>query len=278
MTQDDIFSIEMHLLLEGVRQVHGHDFTGYADASLRRRISKWLGDSGFASLSEAQARVLREPEMLDSLLRGITVNVSEMFRDPSFFKAFREQVVPYLRTWPFVKIWLAGCSSGEEAYSLAILLEEEGLSERCRIYVTDLNSLVLDTASKGIYHLRDMQRYTRNYLAAGGKTSFADYYTARYDHAIMVPRLAERMVFAAHSLATDASFGEMQVIFCRNVLIYFKQCLKDRALGVFDNSIAPGGFLCLGLKESIEGRNIESGYEEIVPRMRIYRKRYENQK
>jgi chemotaxis protein methyltransferase CheR len=274
MSFDELFDIEMRLLLEGVRQVHGHDFTEYAEASLKRRVSKWFAESRFKTLSEAQSCVLREPEMLDSLLRGITVNVSEMFRDPSFFKAFREQVVPHLRTWPYVKIWLAGCATGEEAYSLAILLEEEGLADRSRIYATDLNNVVLETARKGIYPLRDMQRYTRNYQAAGGKAAFSDYYTARYDHAMMMPRLSERMVFASHNLATDAAFGEMQAVFCRNVLIYFRPSLKERVLSLFDSCISPGGFLCLGLKEGIEAREIGRRYEEIAARMRIYRKRY----
>jgi chemotaxis protein methyltransferase CheR len=274
VTSEEIFDIEMKLLLEGVRQVHGHDFTEYAEASLKRRISKWFNDSPFETLSEAQSRVLREPDMLDSLLRGITVNVSEMFRDPSFFKAFREQVVPHLRTWPYVKIWIAGCATGEEAYSLAILLEEEGLADRCRIYATDLNNAVLETARKGIYPLRDMQRHTRNYQASGGKSAFSDYYTARYDHAMMMPRLSESMVFASHNLATDATFGEMQVVFCRNVLIYFRPSLKERVLNLFDSCISPGGFLSLGVKEGLEGREVCKGYEELDAHMRIYRKRY----
>lgn len=271
---EELFDIEMRLLLEGIRQVHGHDFTGYAESSLKRRIAAWLAESPFETLSEAQSRILREPETFDWLLRGITINVSEMFRDPVFFKGFRDNVVPHLRTWPFIKIWLAGCASGEEAYSLAILLEEEGLAERCRIYATDLNNAVLEKARKGIYHLQDMQRYTRNYQASGGKGAFSDYYTARYEHAMMTPRLAERIVFSTHNLATDAAFGEMQVIFCRNVLIYFKPPLKERVLKLFDSCIPGGGFLCLGLKEGIEERSIARSYEELVHRMRIYRKRY----
>ncbi len=270
-----MFDIEMRLLLDGVRLVYGHDFTEYAEASIRRRVTQWLSSSKFATLSEAQAQVLRDPEVFDSLLRGITVNVSEMFRDPHFFKVFRQQVIPYLKTWPFVKIWLAGCATGEEAYSLAILLEEEGLAERCRIYATDLNGAVLETARKGIYHLRDMQRYTRNYLASGGRASFSDYYSALYDHAIMASRLAERMVFAAHSLATDAGFGEMHVVFCRNVLIYFKPSLKERVLRLFNGCILSGGFLCLGVKETIDGRDVACQYDELAPNIRIYRKRYE---
>jgi chemotaxis protein methyltransferase CheR len=274
MNTEELFDIEMRLLLQGVNQVYGYDFTDYSEASIKRRIVQWLASSKFSNLSDAQSVVLRDRQAFDSLLRGITVNVSEMFRDPAFFRALREQVVPHLKTYPFVKIWHAGCASGEEAYSLAILLEEEGLKGRFRMYATDINNEVLRSAQEGIYALKDMQRYTKNYQSAGGKGSFSDYYTARYDHALMLPSLREQIVFASHNLAVDADFGEMHLILCRNVLIYFKPTLKERVLRLFDTCLLSGGFLCLGLKETLEGRRIAAGYREIAPRMRIYRKSY----
>lgn len=274
MDAENLFDIEMRLLLSGVLQVYGHDFTDYAEASLKRRMAQWLAGSGYATLSDAQAAILRDRAAFDDLLRGITVNVSEMFRDPAFFKAVREQVIPHLKTYPFVKIWHAGCACGEEAYSMAILLHEEGMAGRFRMYATDINGAVLQQAQDGIFPLKEMQRYTRNYQAAGGTGSFADYYTARYDHAIMMPGLKEQIVFAAHNLAVDSDFGEMHLILCRNVLIYFRPNLKERVQQLFDTCLLPGGFLCLGLKESLEGRKIATRYSEVVPRMRIYRKRY----
>lgn len=275
MTPEEVFDIEVKLLMEGVYQVYGYDFREYAESSLRRRLTQWLSGSGFATLSLAQSQLLRDHKLFDTLLRGITVNVSEMFRDPAFFKAIREMVVPYLKTYPFVKIWLAGCSTGEEAYSMAILLLEEGLKGRFRIYATDINEEVIRKAQDGIYPLQELQHFTRSYQHAGGTRSFSDYYTARYDHAILAPSLRENIVFAAHNLAVDADFGEMNMILCRNVMIYFKQTLKERVLGLFDNSLLPGGFLCLGTKESLEQRRISAGYEPVTARIPIYRKRYD---
>lgn len=275
MTSEEIFDIEVNLLMEGVYQVYGYDFRDYAESSLRRRLTQWLAGSGFATLSLAQSHVLRDRGLFDTLLRGITVNVSEMFRDPAFFKIIREQVVPYLKTYPFVKIWLAGCSTGEEAYSVAILLLEEGLKGRFRIYATDINEEVIRKAQEGIYPLQELQHFTRNYQQSGGTGSFSDYYTARYDHAILTPSLRENIVFAAHNLAVDADFGEMNMILCRNVMIYFKMPLKERVLRLFDNSLQPGGFLCLGTKESLEHRQIADRYEAVTARIPIYRKRYD---
>lgn len=265
---------EVGKLLERVATVYGYDFREYAEASIRRRIAQWLAESEFASFAEAKAQVLCDPAVFERLLRGITVNVTEMFRDPLVFQAIREQVVPYLKTYPFVKIWHAGCASGEEAYSMAIMLAEEGLAGRFRIYATDINQGVLRKAQEGIFPLKDMKLFTQNYQKSGGKSSFSDYYTARYDHAMLMPSLKEHIVFASHNLAADNDFGEMQMVFCRNVLIYFKQPLKERALGLFDSCLASGGFLCLGTKEALDGREIAPHYAEIAPRSRIYRKRY----
>jgi chemotaxis protein methyltransferase CheR len=274
MNANELIDVEIKLLMEGVFQVYGYDFREYSEASLRRRVNLWLSGSGFATLSKAQSQLLRDRDLFVTLLRGITVNVTEMFRDPGFFKAIRELVVPYLKTYPFVKIWHAGCATGEEAYSMAMLLFEEGLRGRFRIYATDIDEEVIHKAQKGIYPMHDMQRFTRSYQQAGGSASFSDYYTARYDHAILDPSLRENIVFAAHNLTVDADFGEMNLILCRNVLIYFNQPLKDRVLGLFDSSLVPGGFLCLGTKESLENRNIAAQYEELKPRFQIYRKRY----
>jgi chemotaxis protein methyltransferase CheR len=274
MKPTELIDLEIKLLMEGIFQIYGYDFRDYAEASLRRRMIQWLTGSGFATLSIAQSQLLRDAALFETLLRGITVNVSEMFRDPSFFRVLREQVVPYLKTYPFVKIWHAGCASGEEAYSMAVLLQEEGLKSRFRIYATDIDGEVIRKAQEGIYPLQELQRFTRNYQQAGGTGSFSDYYTARYDRAILSPLLRENLVFATHNLAVDADFGEMNLILCRNVMIYFNPDLKNRVLGLFHNSLTPGGFLCLGSKESLEHRQIATLYNEIQPRTQIYRKKY----
>lgn len=267
-------AIEFRLLLDGVFEVYGYDFRNYAEASLKRRVRHWLAEQGYASLSIAQGEILRDRLVFSSFLQGLTVNVSEMFRDPKFFKTLREQVLPFLRTWPFIRIWVAGCAGGEEVYSLAIVLHEGGLMRRCRIYATDINEAILDRARDGIFALRDMQNFTRNYQLAGGTAEFAGYYTARYDRAMMLPFLKENILFTPHNLAVDADFGEMHLILCRNVLIYFNATLKERALGLFDTALTAGGFLCLGMKETLEIRSIAANYREVAKGMRIYRKDY----
>jgi chemotaxis protein methyltransferase CheR len=274
MTSSELHDSEIGHLLKQVAEVYGYDFRAYSEASVRRRITQWLSESGFASLAPAQAELLRDPAVFEVFLRGLTVNVSEMFRDAPVFSTVRAQVVQHLKTYPFVKIWHAGCASGEEAYSMAILLEEEGLQGRFRIYATDINQGVLQKAQQGIFSLDEMKIFTRNYQKSGGKNSFSDYYTARYDRAMLMPSLKEHIVFASHNLAFDGDFGEMQMIFCRNVLIYFKEPLKNRALNLFNSALVEGGFLCLGTKETLEGRAIEPHFAEIAPRTRIYRKRY----
>lgn len=275
IAEDEIRDVEIRLLLEGIHQVYGYDFRDYAEASIRRRLSHWLAESPFETFSAAQERLLRERPLFEALLAGITVNVTEMFRDPLFFKAVREQVVPFLKTYPFVKIWHAGCATGEEAYSMAILLHEEGLAGRYRMYATDINETVLQYAAEGVLSIGDMQRFTRNYQKSGGTRSFADYYTARYDRAILAAELRKDIVFAPHNLAVDAEFGEMHVVLCRNVMIYFKAALKERCLRLFDDSLLPGGFLCLGMKENLERRLPGERYAEIAPGTRIYRKHYD---
>lgn len=274
MERGEVEDVEIRLLLEGLQRIYGYDFRDYAEASIKRRLIHWLAESEFATFSQAQSHLLRDRGAFESLVRGITVNVTEMFRDPAFFKAVREQVVPFLKTYPFVKIWHAGCATGEEAYSMAILLNEEGMAGRYRMYATDINETVLQRASEGIVPMAEMQRFTRNYQKSGGSASFADYYTARYDRAILSAALKKDIVFAPHNLAVDGEFGEMNMVLCRNVMIYFKPALKERCLQLFDSSLLPGGFLCLGLKESLEKRKIGERYAELVPHMRIYRRRY----
>lgn len=274
MEKQDAFPIECDLLLEAVYRVYGYDFRDYAEASIRRRIGNWLAGTAYGTVSEAQGRLLRDRSFFDEFVRGITINVSEMFRDPQFFRCLRSQVVPHLKTYPFVKIWHAGCATGEEVYSMAILLQEEGLGGRYRLYATDIDDEVLRRAKEGIYPLREMRQFTANYQKSGGRGDFADYYTARYDHAIVMPALRANIVFAAHNLSVDADFGEMNMVICRNVLIYFKAQLKERVLSLFDRSLLPGGFLCLGAKETLDRRGIAEQYDEIERGMRIYAKRY----
>ncbi len=274
MDADLLEQVEIGLLLEGVKRVYGIDFSQYAQASLRRRLRLWLANSPYRSFSEAQGAVLRERACLASLVQGITVNVTEMFRDPRFFLALREQVIPYLKTYPFVKIWHAGCATGEEAYSMAILLHEAGMQGRYRLYATDINEQVLARAREGIYPLKAMQGFTRNYQASGGSASFGDYYTAHYERALLHDQLRENLVFAQHDLMSDTDFGDMHLVLCRNVMIYFRTELKERCLALFDGCLHAGGFLCLGVKESLTGRSQAEAYERFGGVSGIYRKRY----
>ncbi|CAN7671577.1 protein-glutamate O-methyltransferase CheR [Pseudoduganella sp. LjRoot289] len=274
MNEQDIVALEIGLLVDAVRQAHGYDFSEYANASLTRRMQAWLGKSGYPSFGAATSALLRDVQLCRALVEEVTVNVSDMFRDPAFFLALREEVVPHLRTYPHARIWVAGCAGGEEVLSLAILLREAGVGGQCRIYATDLNESVLERARQGMFELRDMQRYTRNYQQAGGSAAFSDYYVARYGRALFDPALLRNVVFAAHNLATDADFSEMQLILCRNVMIYFKPALKERLLALFDGCLTPGGFLCLGTKETLDQRGIAPRYREVAAPNRIYRKQY----
>ncbi len=271
--EDHVRSIEMALLVDALRAVHHIEFGDYAPASLARRLSHWLAQSGFASFGEATSKLLRDEQLCRQLVQDVTVNVSDMFRDPHFFKTLREQVLPHLRTYPHARIWVAGCAGGEEVYSLAILLHEEGLTDQCRIYATDLNEAMVAKAREGVFALRDMQRYTLQYQQAGGTAAFSDYYVARYQRAQFNRALVRNVVFAAHNLLTDADFSEMQLILCRNVMIYFKPDAKDRVLKVFDDCLSPSGFLCLGTKETLDRSPLNAkGYGELQAGTRIYRK------
>ena len=267
----DLEKIEVELLLEGIYRQYGFDFRSYAFASIRRRLWKRIDSEGLKSVSALQDRVLHEPEMMEKLLLDLSINVTAMFRDPSFYVAFREKVVPMLRTYPFIRLWHAGCSTGEEVYSMAILLREEGLYDRARIYATDINEVVLQRAKAGIFPLDRMQEYTENYIRAGGKNSFSEYYTAKYGGALFDQSLTKNVVFSQHNLVTDKSFAEFNVILCRNVLIYFDKNLQSHVHNLFYESLAMFGILAVGSKESLRFLRHEESYEQIAPE-KIFRK------
>ncbi len=275
ITDEDVTieDIEIDLLLEAIFQCYGYDFRSYTKASIRRRIMHRLGLSGLDNVTRMTERVLRDREFFISLLNDLTVNVTDMFRDPEFYLAFRQEVVPLLKTFPFIKIWHAGCATGEEIYSMAILLEEEGLYDRTIIYATDIDKNVLASARKGIYPISSMRQFSENYRAAGGRGSLSDYYTAKYDGAILDQRLKRNIVFADHDLVTDQVFGEMNVILCRNVLIYFDRDLQQRVFRLFFDSLDMGGVLCLGTKESLRYSGLVEAFEPIDERLKIFRKR-----
>lgn len=269
----DVEELELDLLLEGVYRRYGFDFRDYARPSLRRRISNQVRAENLPTISALLARVLHDTDAMERLLLMLSVNVTAMFRDPTFFRAVREQVVPLLRTYPYVRIWHAGCSTGEEVYSMAILLEEEGLYDRCRIYATDMNEAVVRRAQAGIYPIEVMQEYTANYLRSGARGQFSDYYTARYDHAIFKQSLRRNVVFSHHNLVTDGSFNEFQLIVCRNVMIYFNERLQARVHELFFASLSRFGLLALGRKESLVGTPHQHDYEELDATERIFRRR-----
>ena len=250
---------EIELLLEGIYRQYGFDFRSYAYASIRRRLWKRIEEEGLSTVSELQNIVLHDPDMMEKLLLDLSINVTAMFRDPTFYRVFRQQVIPHLRTYPFIRVWHAGCATGEEVYSMAILLEEEGLYERSRIYATDINEVVLQKAKSGIFPLDRMQEYTENYIAAGGKRSFSDYYIAKYDGALFSPSLTKNVVFSQHNLVTDRSFSEFNVILCRNVLIYFDTYARRRVIDMFHERLYAGGVLLLGHSESL--LNVSTAFE-----------------
>ena len=269
----EVENIEADFLIEAIHRRYGYDFREYSKAHIKRRLRHRLIRSGLGSMAEMMHRLLVDQDFFEILLLDLSINVTEMFRDPWFYQTVRTEVVPLLRTYPFSKIWHAGCSSGEEVYSMAILLKEEGLWNRIQIYATDLNEVVLKQAKEGIYPIGGIKGWTRNYQQAGGRESFADYYTADYDSAVLDRRLREKIVFADHNLVTDGVFGEMNLIVCRNVLIYFSRRLQNRALDLFGRSLIPGGFLCLGSKETLRFSQNEDQFEVVSEEAKIYRKR-----
>ncbi|HEY1227248.1 MAG TPA: CheR family methyltransferase [Ramlibacter sp.] len=270
--QLSVGAIELRLLMEAIYLKYSYDFRDYTGSSQKRRVLHALHQLGLPTISALQERILREPAMFARLLQYLTIPVSEMFRDPSYFLGLRKLVVPHLHTYPSVTMWVAGCSTGEEVYSLAILLREEGLLERTRIYATDINPESLALARQGIFPLEAVRRYTANYQQSGGTRAFSDYYTAAYDAARFDPSLVADVIFADHSLATDSVFAQTQFISCRNVLIYFNRALQDRALGLFHESLSHRGFLGLGAKESIDFSGYASRFEPLARNERLYRK------
>lgn len=276
-TSDDILfspreEIEIELLLEGIFKISGFDFRDYMRSSIGRRIRNRMKLERVPTITRMLEKSLYEPEFLSQLLNDFSINVTEMFRDPSFFKAFREKVVPLLKGQPEIRIWHAGCSTGEEVFSMAILLEEEGLSEKTHIYATDMNERVLNQAKQGTFLLSKMQNYTKNYLLAGGKKAFSEYYTTDEKYAYFHPRLLENISFAQHNLVTDHSFNEFHVIVCRNVLIYFTLPLQDQVHELFHSSLSNGGFLGLGDKEALKFTSVAYKYQEFEQAEKIYRK------
>jgi chemotaxis protein methyltransferase CheR len=265
--------IEIQMLLEAIYLKYGFDFRSYARASVKRRILHRLVNSGMENISAMQHRILNDADFFNTLLLDLSINFSEMFRDPSFYLALRKKVIPVLKTFPFIKIWNAGCSSGEEVYSTAILLKEEGLYKRSQIYATDFNDVILQKAKEGIFPVDRIKEYTTNYQKSGGKKSFADYYNAKYEYAAISQSLKKNIVFANHNLVTDGVFGEMNLIMCRNVLIYFNRELQNHVFQLFHSSMTRYGFLCLGSKEDLNFSNVRDSFENFDKKEKIYKKK-----
>jgi chemotaxis protein methyltransferase CheR len=263
----------MRLLVDAIFLKYHYDFRGYSEPSLKRRLTTAMSRFGCATLSQLQDKVLHDPSVFPPLLDYLTVQVSEMFRDPSYFRALRDKVFPLLRTYPSLKIWVAGCSTGEEVYSLAILLHEENLLSRTLIYATDINAHALEKAEAGVYDIDRIAGFTVNHRNAGGRSSLADFYSAAYGHAVFDKALKSHIVFSDHSLATDSVFAEVQLVSCRNVLIYFNRELQDRALGLFREALCRKGFLGLGSKESLRFSAHADDFDALVAADRIYQRR-----
>jgi len=273
MNPDDLEKIELELFLDAIHQRYGYDFRHYARASVSRRARHILAKSGHQHLSDLIPLLLHDESFAFQAIYDFSITVTEMFRDPTFYQAVRQLVTPYLQTYPFIKIWVAGCATGEEVYSLAILLKEEGLYNRTTIYATDFNETALKKAAEGIYPLKDVQQYTGNYQKSGGLRSFSEYYHADYNSAIMDTALKTNITFAHHNLVTDSVFSEVQVVFCRNVLIYFDRSLQNWVLNTLANSLSRGGFLCLGTKETLEFSSVVDQFKAVNLQERIYQKR-----
>jgi len=273
---DGLEDIELDLFVRGLRRRYGYDFAHYAPASLKRRVRQLVQTHELGNISALTTRVLHDSEFLGAVLQGLSVPVSEMFRDPAVFQALREQVLPLLASYPQINIWQAGCAHGQEVYSLAILLEEAGLYDHCHIYATDFNEHALRQAREGIYPARDAQLWSRNYLAAGGSRSLADYYSARYDFLKLDQRLRRNVTFANHNLVADGVFCEAHLVLCRNVLIYFSNPLQARTLQLFRDSLVRGGYLCLGLRERLDFAPAAVDFSTVDADLRIYRRNLRN--
>lgn len=269
---DELEKIEMELFLEAIYRHYGCDFRNYVTPSIRRRIWHRIHAENLSTVSGLQEKVLHDRRVLKKLLSDFSINVTEMFRDPNFFMAFRKKIVPLLKDYPSIRIWHAGCSTGEEVYSMSILLYEEGLHHKTRIYATDMNENVIEEAKNGAFPLEKMQTYTKNYVNAGGTKAFSEYYTVKFERAVFHPFLSENIVFAQHNLAVDGSFNEFHVIICRNVMIYFNHVLLNRVHNLFYESLVLSGFLGLGNKESIAFTSQTANYEEMDANEKLYRK------
>ncbi|TRX01529.1 CheR family methyltransferase [Flavobacterium gawalongense] len=274
MRYKDTSDLEISLLLEAIYRKYGYDFREYSQAHIRRRIMNRMAISGFEDVSQMQSKVLNDEPFASELLQDLSITVTEMFRDPAFYRSLREKVVPILKTYPFIKIWHAGCATGEEAYSMAILLQEEGLYDRTTIYATDFNQMALNRAKDGIFSNKMIKDYTLNYQLSGGKESFSSYYTSNYDNVIMNQSLKKNIVWANHNLVTDSVFAEVHLILCRNVLIYFDKNLQNKVQTLFYNSLINGGVLCLGSKESLRFTDLHEEYIELDTKQRIFKKKY----
>lgn len=274
----NIENIEINLLLEAIFQRYGYDFRNYARASIKRRILSFLAmnpeiiGAEDENISKLIPQILYDEDLFQKLLQYFSITVTDMFRDPEFFKALREKVIPYLKTFPHVRIWHAGCSSGEEVYSMAIILKEEGLYDKTTIYATDFNDDALDNAKKGIYKLETGKEFSKNYQKSGGKKSLASYYHANYDAMIFDKNLIKNVTFSNHNLVLDGSFGEMHLILCRNVIIYFDKTLQGKIFNLFDDSLCDNGFLGLGSKETLSFSNVEKDFSVFDKKWKIYQK------
>ncbi|AWH85788.1 chemotaxis protein CheR [Flavobacterium album] len=262
---------ELEVLINEIYEYYGYDFSGYSLASFKRRIDRLYNLDKFGNFAEFLSKVRTDTAYFKRMVEEITVNVTEMFRDPLFYKVLRTELIPVLATKPFIRIWHAGCSTGEEVYSMAIMLKEAGVLHKSLLYATDLNPTVLDTAKIGVFNLRMMKQYSENYIASGGKKDFSDYYTAQYGLAKFGGDLTEKMVFSQHNLVSDRSFNEFDLIMCRNVMIYFDKDLQDRALALFDESLSKLGYLALGTKETIKFSDLKKNYEQ-VDKEKIWKK------
>jgi chemotaxis protein methyltransferase CheR len=263
---------EVHELLKLTKHRSGYDFSGYAEASMQRRINRFAEMKKLDGYPALKRHLLQDTSAFDSFITEITVNVTEMFRDPAFFKCLQQKVFPSLTTYPYPKVWHAGCSTGEEVYSLAVLLQENNLYHNTRLYATDINSAAIQKAKNGIYPLKLMKEYTTNYMAAGGSSSFSDYYIAQYDSAIMNKGLKQNVVFSIHNLVSDHSFNEFNLVVCRNVLIYFNRALQEKVFSLFYESLSMFGFLALGSKESMISSNLKEKFEVVDRNEKIFRK------
>ena len=266
---------ELEYLIKDVYDLYGYDFSLYSRASFKRRVNRICLIDKFTSFAELRYTLINEPNYLKRFIEEVTVNVTEMFRDPYFFKELRENILPQLGTYPLIRIWIAGCSTGEEAYSVAILLKEAGLYNKSLIYATDINPSVLETARAGVFPISQMKTYSENYILSGGKKDFSDYYTANYDSARFDSSLKEKMILSTHNLVSDSSFNSFQLIVCRNVLIYFDKPLQERVFKLFDDSLENLGYLALGSKETLRFSNLGKTYQQINDQ-KIWKKTTQN--